>query len=127
MSPLERDRHLLSQILEYCSKIERTVARFGCDQNVFEHDEDYIDSVSMNLLQIGECAGKLSAEFIQDSKPRMDWRAIKNMWNMFAHNYSSMDIDRIWDTAIDDVPELKMFCKEMLHHLESNEIQQNMF
>lgn len=57
----------------------------------------------------------------------MDWRAIKNMRNIFAHNYSSMDIDRIWDTAIDDVPELKMFCKEMLHHLESNEIQQNMF
>ena len=51
MSPLERDRHLLSQILEYYSKIERTVARFGFDQNVFEHDEDYIDSVSMNLLQ----------------------------------------------------------------------------
>ena len=127
MSPLERDRHLLSQILEYYSKIERTVARFGFDQNVFEHDEDYIDSVSMNLLQIGECAGKLSAEFIQDSKPQMDWRAIKNMRNMFAHNYSSMDIDRIWDTAIDDVPELKIFCKEMLHHLESNEIQQNIF
>lgn len=41
--------------------------------------------------------------------------------------YSSMDIDRIRDTAIDDVPELKIFCKEMLHNLESNGVQQNMF
>ena len=37
----------------------------------------------------------------------MDWRAIKNMRNMFAHDYGSMDKDRIWQTATEDVPALK--------------------
>lgn len=57
-------------------------------------DQDYMDSVSMNLLQIGELAGKFSDAYVQKTKPQMDWRAIKNMRNMFAHDYGSMDKDR---------------------------------
>ena len=44
----------------------------------------------------------------------MDWRAIKNMRNMFAHDYGSMDKDRIWQTATEDVPALKAYCERAL-------------
>lgn len=73
-----------------------------------------MDSVSMNLLQIGELAGKFSDAYVQETKPQMDWRAIKNMRNMFAHDYGSMDKDRIWQTATEDVPALKAYCERAL-------------
>ena len=68
----------------------------------------------MNLLQIGELAGKFSDAYVQKTKPQMDWRAIKNMRNMFAHDYGSMDKDRIWQTATEDVSALKAYCERAL-------------
>ena len=109
-----RDAQILAHILEYCNRIERTLSRFGKDFDVFLEDQDYMDSVSMNLLQIGELAGKFSDAYVQKAKPEMDWRAIKNMRNMFAHDYGSMDKDRIWQTATEDVPALKAYCERAL-------------
>ena len=106
----DRDTQLLEHILQYCRDIENTVERFGNDFESFKNDKDYINSVSMSLMQIGELAGKFSDEYVQETKRIMDWRAIKNMRNMFAHNYGSMDIERIWETAIDDIPVLKEYC-----------------
>ena len=109
-----RDAQILAHILEYCNRIEKTLSRFGRNFDIFLEDQDYMDSVSMNLLQIGELAGKFSDAYVQETKPQMDWRAIKNMRNMFAHDYGSMDKDRIWQTATEDVPALKAYCERAL-------------
>ena len=37
------------------------------------------------------------------------------MRNFFAHNYGSMDYERIWQTAIDDIPELQKYCEEQIN------------
>ena len=47
-----RDAQILAHILEYCNRIEKTLSRFGREFDVFLEDQDYMDSVSMNLLQI---------------------------------------------------------------------------
>lgn len=108
----EKDCNILKHILSYCDKIKNTINRFGADYNRFINDSDYCDSVSMNLLQIGELAGKLSNVYIESSKPIMNWRAIKGMRNLFAHAYDSMDLDKIWETAIDDIPKLRKICQK---------------
>lgn len=107
----EKDQRVLEHILRYCDKIQETVRRFGSDREVFLADPDYRDSVSMNLLQIGELAGKLSPQYAQATKAQMDWRAIRNMRNMFAHDYGSMDLDMIWNTVAEDIPCLMDFCR----------------
>lgn len=114
MKPLNKDKSLIEHILIYCGKIQHTVERFGTEMETFLNDPDYRDSVSMNLLQIGELAGKLSDEYVRETKAQMDWRAIKNMRNMFAHDYGSMDIERIWETVIDDIPILADYCRKVL-------------
>ena len=93
MKTPDRDLQILQHILTYCNRIEQTVERFGEDKDIFLSDRDYIDSVSMNLLQIGELAGKFSDGFIERCKS---------------------EIDRIWDTAIFDVPQLKEYCTNEL-------------
>ncbi len=114
MPLLERDRQILTHIEKYCEKIRHTVARFGADFEIFLQDADYRDSVSMNLLQIGELAGKLSGDYVAESKATMNWRAIKAMRNLFAHDYGSMDLQRIWDTVLNDIPELQAYCDREL-------------
>ena len=83
----------------------------------YNKDEAFLENLRkdrVNLLQIGELAGKFSDAYVQKTKPQMDWRAIKNMRNMFAHDYGSMDKDRIWQTATEDVPALKVYCERAL-------------
>ena len=70
----------------------------------------------MNLLQIGESVSKFSEEYINTSKDEMNWRAIKGMRNLFAHAYDSMDLDKIWETAVDDIPVLEEYCINILQN-----------
>lgn len=115
MSLPSKDRQILEHILQYCRKIDRTVERFGSSFSVFSEDSDYADSVGMNLLQIGELAGRFSEDFVARSKTLgINWRAIKNMRNMFAHDYGAMDLERIWVTVMEDLPELERFCEGRL-------------
>ncbi len=112
----EKDYKVLNIILTYCEKVEKIVHRIGSDYDTFINDSIYQDSVSMNLLQIGEAVSKFSKEYIETSKDEMDWRAIKGMRNLFAHAYDSMDLDKIWETAIDDIPVLKEYCITILQN-----------
>jgi uncharacterized protein with HEPN domain len=66
----------------------------------------------MSLLQIGELSGHLSDDFRTATRNKMDWPAVKGMRNLFAHNYGTMDIDKIWNTATDDIPLLKSFYRK---------------
>ena len=75
------DRKALEQIIRYCTKIEASIRRFGPDFESFVCDSDYVDSVSMNILQIGELAGTLSQEYVDKTRGVMDWRSIKGMRN----------------------------------------------
>lgn len=109
---------ILSHIVAYCEDITKTIDRFGKDFEIFNDDIDYRNSISMSLLQIGELAGHLSEEFRNETGRRMDWRAVKGMRNLFAHNYGAMDIEKIWDTALSDIPILKNFCQETIRTSE---------
>lgn len=114
------DRKALEQIIRYCTKIEASIRRFGPDFESFVCDSDYVDSVSMNILQIGELAGTLSQEYVDKTRGVMDWRSIKGMRNIFAHDYGSMDLERTWFTATSDVPELKAFCEKELERMTTS-------
>lgn len=112
MKQHNRDNSILLHISEHCERIQKSLNRFGSDFDTFKSDNDLRDSVSMNLLQIGELSKKLSDEFISATQSEMNWRAIIGMRNLFAHDYGSMDIERIWETAVSDIPNLQDFCKK---------------
>ena len=115
MDAFDRELALIGRILSCCSGIERTVERFGQDYEVFRRDPDYINSVCMNLLQIGEYAGRLSERFAEETGAEMDWRQMKSMRNLFAHNYGQMKTDVVWVTVMEDLPALADFCRRILH------------
>jgi len=108
------DLQRITHILGYCERIAKTVKRYGCDYNIFISDNDYIDSVSMKIMQIGELVGGLSEEFRENTHKQMQWGAIRGMRNLFAHAYAGMDKKVVWDVAVQDIPGLMQFCKDTL-------------
>lgn len=116
MSVPDSDKKILEKIIEYCLRISNSVERFGDSLDSFCKDYDFQNSVCMNILQIGELAGKLSSE-LKTEYPKMNWQAIRGMRNIFAHNYGSIDLERTWDTVKYDIPLLKSYCDKIIEDL----------
>lgn len=105
---------ILEHIKSYCEDIVKSVGRFGNDKTAFDMDRDYRNSVCMSLLQIGELTGHLTEDFRDETKKEIYWPAIKGMRNLFAHNYGAVDIERVWETVISDIPQLLRFCEQTI-------------
>lgn len=112
-----RDISILKHMLRYCSEIAETINRFGRDLQTFKQDNDYKDSLSMKIFQIGELANHLSDEYMEHTKNQMDWNAIRGMRNRFAHGYGKMDMSKIFYTAIEDIPVVKAFLIDQIQDI----------
>jgi len=115
---MAKDRDILLHIIEHVSDVFNAQKRFGDDPAVFSADKDYFNSVCMSLLQIGELANHLTAEFTA-AHADIPWRNIVGLRNIVAHGYGSLDSDRVWLAVVNDVPVLYQNCKNILSELES--------
>ena len=82
----------------------------GFDFAAFESDKRTQQAVVLNLLLIGEVASRIaesSPGFIA-AHPEIPWAAMRGMRNRIAHGYFELDIEVVWDTVRDAVPELAM-------------------
>ena len=111
MSP---DLQRIERIRDYCNEIQNTITRYGNSLDVFRSDRDYQRSVSFSIFQIGELSTGLSPEYRQATANHVQWGPMRGMRNLVAHNYGNMDLEIIWETAINDIPTLKRFCEEQL-------------
>jgi uncharacterized protein with HEPN domain len=110
----ENDRVYIEKILSYCERIAKIVYKAKKDFNVFRETDEYYAAISMFEMQIGELSKHLSRDFIENTKDLIPWRNIKDMRNMYAHEYEKMSPKDIWSTAISDIPALAKFCEERL-------------
>ena len=44
----------------------------------------------------------------------MPWKQIIGMRNRKVHGYYTINFEIVWRTAIESIPELKSYCKEIL-------------
>ncbi|MCD8023377.1 MAG: DUF86 domain-containing protein [Lachnospiraceae bacterium] len=110
------DKDRLMHISRHCQDVEEFIQRFGNEFEIFSNDRAYANAVCMSVLQIGELANGLSAEFREETKTQMPWGMIRGMRNWLAHAYSSMDEEIIWETATHDIPLLLEFCRKQLNN-----------
>ncbi len=73
----------------------------------FSHDEKTIDAVIRNFEIIGEAAKNIP-DSIKESHPEIDWKAIIGMRNITIHEYFGIDLEEIWETIKDDIPQLEL-------------------
>lgn len=108
-----RDNIILKKIIQYSDEIQETIDRFSLTREKFSEDFVVKNAIAMCILQIGELVGNLTDDFKMKYNS-MPWREIKAMRNIAAHNYGEIDTDILWETAIYDVPSLKVYCSDIL-------------
>ncbi len=62
-------------------------------------------AVLHQLLIIGEAVKRLSEDFRQQHST-IPWRLIAGMRDKLIHVYDSVDLDEVWKTASQDIPDL---------------------
>lgn len=111
-----RDLSILKHMLEYCERINDTVAFFGKDYDLFVGNNIYKDAVALCILQIGELSGILTDEF-KEKYNEMPWRQIKALRNIVAHRYGSIDPEVLWEIINHDIPDLEEYCNRVIVEL----------
>jgi uncharacterized protein with HEPN domain len=110
------DSRRIELILGYCNDIDSSLKRYGSDKATFLNNKTLYHAISMCLMQIGELSKGLSDEYRNATRNHITWGAIKGMRDWFAHGYSNMDGNIVWETASKDVPVLKSVCKFTYEH-----------
>lgn len=80
----------------------------GLGKDDFLADRRTQQAVIMSIIIIGEAATKVMdgyAGFIQ-SHPEVPWRSMRNMRNRMAHGYFDINLDVVWETTQEWLPEL---------------------
>ena len=84
------------------------IGRF-CDQveeERFLQDELRQSAVLQKLIVIGEAAAHLPGDF-RERHREIEWEDIVGFRNIAVHEYFSILWQIVWNTAIEDVPELR--------------------
>lgn len=74
-------------------------------QQELERNEILVDSVMFRLIQISENTDKLTDDF-KLYYNAIPWRAVKGMRNRIVHDYGNVDLSVVYDTVINDIPQL---------------------
>lgn len=103
----------LRHILDHCTAIQSFLTDYACDTvDKFMQTRVVHDAVVMNLLAIGELTTHVTEDFKMASKDRVDWRGLKQLRNIIAHRYGTIQFNVIWNIINDVLPDIEQFCLE---------------
>ena len=98
--PSTREKGLLVNITKHCLKIKEKMV--GLSREQFEKDENVFQIICFNILQIGELAKNFTETFI-NTYNKVPWQQIKGMRDKVAHGYGTIDVDKVWLAALEDI------------------------
>jgi uncharacterized protein with HEPN domain len=98
---MERDLQSLLDILQSAQIVMNYVA--GRSQDELTTDLQLQDAIIRRLLIIGEASKRVS-EKTQQTLTKIPWAAISGMRNRLVHEYDEIDLDVVWDTAVNSLP-----------------------
>ena len=98
-------------IIDHCKRIEEKMVNIN--DETFYKDKDIQEIVCFNIFQIGELVKGLSPEFAS-RYTLVPWNKIKKMRDVIGHGYGTIKMDRVLDTARNDIKPLKKYCEKIL-------------
>lgn len=103
----------LNRLTDYIAHIQQAATEAcyfveGLEKEDFLEDKRTQQAVIMSLIIVGEAATKIMDNHIEfaEEHPEVPWRSMRNMRNRMAHGYFEINLDVVWDTVQDWLPEL---------------------
>lgn len=97
------DDGYLLDMLDLSRRIERHVRDLARD--TFDDDETLQLALTYLIQSIGEAASHVSQGF-RAAHPEVPWASIIGMRHRVVHDYLHVSIDVVWQTSVDDIPDL---------------------
>lgn len=113
---MERDLQSLLDMLQSAEIIMQYMA--GRSQNEFLTDLQLQDAIIRRFSIIGEAAKRVS-ETTRQSLTTIPWTVINGMRNRLVHEYDGIDLEIVWDTAVNSLPILIVELKKVVPPDES--------
>jgi uncharacterized protein with HEPN domain len=73
-------------------------------------------AIERSLLILGEAANHVTNQF-QEEHPEIPWHQIIGQRNVLAHEYGDINVDRIWATITNNIPQLLINLEKLLEKL----------
>ncbi|MBW4542152.1 MAG: DUF86 domain-containing protein [Myxacorys chilensis ATA2-1-KO14] len=100
---MERDLQSLLDILQSAQIVMNYIV--GRSRDELTTDLQFQDAVIRRFLIIGEASKRVS-ETTRQTLITIPWVAINGMRNRLIHEYDEIDLDTVWDTAVNSLPAL---------------------
>jgi uncharacterized protein with HEPN domain len=108
----------VQDILDSINDIESFIR--GMDFEEFIKDKKTVYSVIHAIEIIGEATKNIPEQIIK-KYPEVPWKKMAGMRDKLIHGYFGTDLEILWKTAQDDVPQLKVPVSKVLENLEKSE------
>ncbi len=105
----------IEDILESIERIESYTK--NKTENEFLDNYEKQDAIMKRLEVIGEAVKYIPKEF-KEKHSGIPWKDISGMRDKLIHEYFGVVMERVWDTAKNDIPKLKKQISELLKKLE---------
>lgn len=94
----------IDDILEALDKIKRFTE--GMTREEFRDDEKTVDAVLRNFEVVGEATKNIPDE-IRQQHDEIPWTEMAGMRDKLIHGYATVDLDIVWTTVEEDLPQLR--------------------
>ena len=97
-------RDAIKSILEYTKDVNK---------KSFNSKELIQDAIIRRFEIIGEAAKNVSNEF-REKYSDIPWKKIVGLRDKLIHGYFNVDVERVWNVIIDDIPVLKKQIEDII-------------